>query len=153
MRLIRELEKLQEERGYLDPASLRELASRLRAPLYRLEGLASFYPHFRTWPVPAVTISVCRDMACHLAGGDGVADALEVELAGRDDVRIEETSCLGCCELAPAGPRHRQRAPTAGGGRKIPGGRWTKRRAKPRQRAAKRHRRCPRWRSPRPKQS
>ena len=102
MRLIRELEKLQEERGYLDPASLRELASRLRAPLYRLEGLASFYPHFRTWPVPAVTISVCRDMACHLAGGDGGADALEVELADRDDVRVEETSCLGCCELAPA---------------------------------------------------
>ena len=102
MRLIRELEELQAERGCLDEASLRELSSRLGVPLYRLEGLVSFYPHFRTEPAPPVTISVCRDMSCHLAGPEHVADALREELAGREGLAVEEASCLGCCELAPA---------------------------------------------------
>jgi NADH:ubiquinone oxidoreductase subunit E len=73
VRLIRELERLQAERGHLDEACLRELGSRLGVPLYRLEGLVSFYPHFRTEPAPPVTISVCRDMSCHLAGAAPVA--------------------------------------------------------------------------------
>ena len=102
MRLIRELERLQAERGHLDPAGLRELGSRLRVPLYRLEELVSFYPHFRTEPAPPVTISVCRDMSCHLAGGSDEADALGGELAGAERFSVEEASCLGCCELAPA---------------------------------------------------
>ncbi len=102
MRLIRELERLQAERGYLDEASLGELSSRLGVPLYRLEGLVSFYPHFKTEPAPPVTISVCRDMSCHLAGAEHVADALRKELAGTEDLAVEEASCLGCCELAPA---------------------------------------------------
>jgi NADH:ubiquinone oxidoreductase subunit F (NADH-binding)/NADH:ubiquinone oxidoreductase subunit E len=102
MRLIRQLEGLQAERGYLDEGSLRELSSRLGVPLYRLEGLVSFYPHFRTEPAPPVTISVCRDMSCHLAGPEHVADALRKELAGREGLAVEEASCLGACELAPA---------------------------------------------------
>lgn len=102
MRLTRELEKLQAERGHLDEAALRELSSRLGVPLYRLEGLVSFYPHFRAEPAPAVTISVCRDMSCHLAGAEQAAAALGNELAGSEDVLVEEASCLGCCELAPA---------------------------------------------------
>jgi NADH:ubiquinone oxidoreductase subunit F (NADH-binding)/NADH:ubiquinone oxidoreductase subunit E len=102
MRLIRELERLQAERGHLDEACLRELGSRLGVPLYRLEGLVSFYPHFRTEPAPPVTISICRDMSCHLAGAPLVADALKEQLTGRERPAVEEASCLGCCELAPA---------------------------------------------------
>ncbi|MEJ2310914.1 MAG: NAD(P)H-dependent oxidoreductase subunit E [Gemmatimonadales bacterium] len=102
MRLIRELERQQAERGHLDEACLRELSSRLGVPLYRLEGLVSFYPHFRTEPAPPVTISVCRDMSCHLAGGADEADALWGELASAERFSVEEASCLGCCELAPA---------------------------------------------------
>jgi NADH:ubiquinone oxidoreductase subunit F (NADH-binding)/NADH:ubiquinone oxidoreductase subunit E len=102
MRLIRELERLQTERGHLDEACVRELASRLGVPLYRLEGLVSFYPHFRTEPAPPVTISVCRDMSCHLAGAGHVADALREGLIGAERPAVEEASCLGCCELAPA---------------------------------------------------
>ncbi|MEJ2370295.1 MAG: NADH-ubiquinone oxidoreductase-F iron-sulfur binding region domain-containing protein, partial [Gemmatimonadales bacterium] len=77
-------------------------SSRLGVPLYRLEGLVSFYPHFRTEPAPPVTISVCRDMSCHLAGGADEADALWGELASAERFSVEEASCLGCCELAPA---------------------------------------------------
>ncbi len=103
MSLIHQLERLQEERGYLEADALRELAHQVGAPLYRLQELVSFYPHFRTTPPAAITVGVCRDMSCHLAGSEGGAERLARALADEDvDVEIEEVSCLGCCELAPA---------------------------------------------------
>ncbi|MGD8496679.1 MAG: NAD(P)H-dependent oxidoreductase subunit E [Gemmatimonadales bacterium] len=101
MSLIHELERLQEERGFLAEDALRELAHASKTPLYRLQELISFYPHFRTTPPSPTTVHVCRDMSCHLAGGDGLAERLRDAL-DREDVEIEEVSCLGCCELAPA---------------------------------------------------
>jgi NADH:ubiquinone oxidoreductase subunit F (NADH-binding) len=102
MRLLRELDRLQAAKGYLDEPTLSELSARLKVPLYRLEGLVSFYPHFRTEAAPPVTISLCRDMSCHLAGADGLADRVRDLIGGREDVTVESASCLGCCELAPA---------------------------------------------------
>jgi NADH:ubiquinone oxidoreductase subunit F (NADH-binding)/NADH:ubiquinone oxidoreductase subunit E len=102
MSLIHELERLQEERGHLDSEALRDLAHRLGVPLYRLQEIVSFYPHFRTRPPAALEVHVCRDMSCHLAGGPGLAERLAKALEGRDDVRVSETSCLGICEMAPA---------------------------------------------------
>lgn len=102
MGLIHELERLQEERGYLAEDALRELSHSLGTPLYRLQELVSFYPHFRSSPSAPITVAVCRDMSCHLGGCEGLADRLRDALAGRKDVEIEEVSCLGCCELAPA---------------------------------------------------
>ncbi len=58
--VIRELNRLQEEHGYLRPADLKELSERLRVPLYRLQGLATFYPHFRTTPPPPAIVTLCR---------------------------------------------------------------------------------------------
>ncbi|MEJ2482325.1 MAG: NAD(P)H-dependent oxidoreductase subunit E [Gemmatimonadota bacterium] len=104
MSLIHELEALQAERGHLDGESLRELARRIGEPLYRLQEIVSFYPHFREDPPAARTFHVCRDMSCHLAGADGLADLIRGALGDADvaDVAVIETSCLGCCELAPA---------------------------------------------------
>jgi NADH:ubiquinone oxidoreductase subunit F (NADH-binding)/NADH:ubiquinone oxidoreductase subunit E len=101
MSLIHELERLQEDRGFLSEDTLRELAHASKTPLYRLQELISFYPHFRTSPPSPITVHVCRDMSCHLAGGDGLTERLR-EALDRDDVEVEEVSCLGCCELAPA---------------------------------------------------
>lgn len=101
MSLIHELELLQQEHGHLTDDLLRDLAHSLVTPLYRLQELVSFYPHFRTTPPAAVTVQVCRDMSCHLAQADGLAEKLAAELR-EADVEVEEVSCLGCCELAPA---------------------------------------------------
>ena len=102
MSLIHELEALQEERGHLDSEALRDLAHRLGVPLYRMQEIVSFYPHFRTEPPAPLEVHVCRDMSCHLVGGPGLAERVAKAFAGRDDVRVSETSCLGICELAPA---------------------------------------------------
>ncbi|MGE0374962.1 MAG: NADH-ubiquinone oxidoreductase-F iron-sulfur binding region domain-containing protein [Planctomycetaceae bacterium] len=94
MKLIRELMQLQEERGYLSDETLREVSDRRRVPLYRLEGLVSFYTHFRRTPPPQEVIHVCRDVCCAMHQADSPTGFLTGE--------IHEVSCLGRCDAAPA---------------------------------------------------
>ena len=102
MRLIGELHRLQAERGYLREDELRGLAERLRVPLYRVEEVVSFYPHFQTSPPPKAQLGLCRDVSCMLAGGESFAARVKELLARAVDVTVEEVSCLGRCDRAPA---------------------------------------------------
>src|SRR5262249_29919667 len=103
MSLISRLNELQQAHGYLSEAALRGLARPENVPLYRLQGLVSFYPHFRTTPPPRVELTVCRDMSCWLAGGEARCARLRQEMAGVPGVEVHEVSCLGRCDRAPAG--------------------------------------------------
>ena len=102
--LIDELRVIQREHGYLPPEALRALAERAQVPLYQLHGVASFYPHFRLAPPPAVEVRVCADMSCHLRGGDDLRRSLQARLGerGPSGVVMREVSCLGQCDRAPA---------------------------------------------------
>jgi NADH:ubiquinone oxidoreductase subunit F (NADH-binding)/NADH:ubiquinone oxidoreductase subunit E len=102
VKLIRELTRIQHERGCLDAETLREIAARENVPLYRLEGLVGFYPHFRRTPAPNVTVRVCCDVTCSLGGCHDLTERLRETVAGRSDITIEEVSCLGRCDSAPA---------------------------------------------------
>lgn len=102
MELIRELTQLQNERGWLSDETLRELSKIRRVPLYRLEGLVSFYPHFRRSPPPRVSVHVCRDVACAMAGACTVRDELQSRTGESGDVELHESSCLGRCDSGPA---------------------------------------------------
>ncbi len=102
MRLLRELMRLQHERGFIDEAALRDLSSRERVPLYRLEGLVSFYPHFRRTAPPASTVDVCRDVVCSMRGCGELTSELRSKLQDNGDAELHEVSCLGRCETAPA---------------------------------------------------
>jgi NADH:ubiquinone oxidoreductase subunit F (NADH-binding)/NADH:ubiquinone oxidoreductase subunit E len=96
-----ELREIQRQFGYLPPEQLRELAKRIDVPLYRLHGVASFYPHFRLTPPPKADVCVCQDMSCHLRGADALRSRLEENLHGQDAV-VRGISCLGRCDQAPA---------------------------------------------------
>lgn len=102
MGLIAELNGLQARHGYLRDTDMKELAGRLRLPLYRLQEVASFYPHFRATPPPRVEISLCRDLCCFLAGGERWNAKVKELLKGQPDTEVREVSCLGRCEKAPA---------------------------------------------------
>lgn len=99
--IIQALNGLLHEHGHLREEDLRALAERLGVPLYRLQGVASFYPHFRRTPPPRVEVAVCRDVACRLAGGRDLCDRARARLAA-EGVEVREVSCLGRCEIAPA---------------------------------------------------
>ena len=101
LELLTELLALQHRHGYVDDESLRELAGRRNVPLYRLEGLVSFYSHFRREPPAATTFQVCRDVVCCMHGGDEHAERLQAATLGKD-ASVERVSCLGRCDRAPA---------------------------------------------------
>jgi len=100
--IIDALNELLHEKGYLQNDDLRALAHKLNVPLYRLEGLVSFYPHFRRTPPPSVEVALCRDVTCRLAGGPDFCSRVRHALEGIKDVEVREVSCLGRCDTAPA---------------------------------------------------
>ncbi len=103
--IIDELRVIQKQHGYLPKNELQALSKRTNTPLYRLHGVADFFPHFRLEPPPAVEVLVCADMSCHLNGADELRKAIEERVAtlGPSGVVIREVSCLGQCDRAPAG--------------------------------------------------
>jgi formate dehydrogenase/NADH-quinone oxidoreductase subunit F len=107
--LIPELNAIQARLGWLPREELEALSRSTRRPRYEIEGLISFYPHFRTSAPPKVQVSVCRDLPCWLRNGgtDAAADSDD------PDVEIIEVSCLGRCDIAPAGAVNEHPAPVA----------------------------------------
>ena len=100
--LMPALTAIQREHGWLPRETLTELSRELRRPLYEIEGLISFYPHFRTEPPSKIDLHVCHDLSCWLHGSD--ERIAEIKERWGDDVEIEiqEVSCLGRCDIAPA---------------------------------------------------
>ena len=58
MNLINELKAIQERHGYLPEEELRAFSQRAIVPLYHIQAVASFYPHFRLRPGPKVEVKV-----------------------------------------------------------------------------------------------
>jgi NADH:ubiquinone oxidoreductase subunit F (NADH-binding) len=90
--LIPALNAIQREHGWLPRQELVALSRDMRRPLYEIEGLVSFYPHFRTAPPEGEEVAVCRDLSCWLARGRA-----EVP----EGATVREVSCLGRCDVAP----------------------------------------------------
>ena len=102
--IFSELREIQRQFGYLPADELKALASKIDVPLYRLHGVASFYPHFHLTPPPKVDVRVCQDMSCHLRGADELRKELDRAAlqSANADVKISGVSCLGRCDQAPA---------------------------------------------------
>jgi len=90
--LIPLLHAIQREFGWLPREELVRLSREVRRPLYEIEGLVSFYPHFRTSPKDGVEVAVCRDLSCRLA-----RDRVQIP----EGAEVHEVSCVGRCDRAP----------------------------------------------------
>jgi NADH:ubiquinone oxidoreductase subunit F (NADH-binding)/NADH:ubiquinone oxidoreductase subunit E len=95
---------IQHKHGYLPADQIQELSKSLQIPLYQINGVAEFYPEFRTSPPAQAMVEVCTDMACHLRGADTLFGDLEQRFAklGKRAVELHRRSCLGQCDSAPA---------------------------------------------------
>jgi formate dehydrogenase beta subunit len=100
--LIPALHAIQERLGWLPREELEALARDVRRPLYEIQGLISFYPHFRTDPPAKVALHACHDLSCWLQGADQRIAALAERYGADADVEFTEVSCLGRCDAAPA---------------------------------------------------
>jgi formate dehydrogenase beta subunit len=100
--LIPALNAIQARLGWLPREELEELAREVRRPRYEIEGIISFYPHFRTTPPSKVALHVCHDLSCWLRGGEDRIAAVREKYGEDTDVELVEVSCLGRCDVAPA---------------------------------------------------
>ncbi|MGH2889349.1 MAG: NAD(P)H-dependent oxidoreductase subunit E [Solirubrobacteraceae bacterium] len=100
--LIPSLNAIQRQHGWLPRAELERLARETHRPLYEIEGLISFYPHFHTEAPRAVQVTVCHDLSCWLHGADEQIAAVRERYGDDVDVEVREVSCSGRCEIAPA---------------------------------------------------
>lgn len=102
--IVPALRDIQERYGYLPEEELEFLALRADVPLYRVQEVASFFPHFRLNEPPRVTVGICQSMTCHLRGAAGLLAGMQT--AFRDEIEkktlsIDGVSCLGRCDRAP----------------------------------------------------
>ncbi len=99
-----DLRAIQSQYGYLPAEQLEALSKKTGTPLYRIHGVADFYPHFHLSPPPKVRANICTDMSCHLRGADALRMGLKQHFRGMSEreVSVGEVSCLGQCDGAPA---------------------------------------------------
>jgi formate dehydrogenase beta subunit len=100
--LIPALQAIQERLGWLPREELEALSRDTRRPLYEIQGLISFYPHFRISPPPPAALHACHDLSCWLQGADRRITDLRERYADQADVEFTEVSCIGRCDAAPA---------------------------------------------------
>ena len=100
--LIPDLHAIQQEHGWLPREELERLSRERSRPLYEIEGLITFYPHFHTQPPAAVDLACCHDLSCWLHGAEERIADLRERYGDDADVHLREVSCIGRCDTAPA---------------------------------------------------
>jgi NADH-quinone oxidoreductase subunit E len=97
----------QERHGYLTPDALRETADALGVTPAFCQSVATFYDMFHLEPVGRHKVEVCTNLACALAGAQGVVDALAAELGIEPgettedgEITFRTVECLGGCGYA-----------------------------------------------------
>ena len=107
--LIAILQEVQALVGYISEDSVKYITESTGISSSKILGVASFYAGFRLKPIGKYRIMVCMGTACHVNGGERVADTLRRTLgieAGdiTEDGLFswEEVACLGCCSISPA---------------------------------------------------
>jgi len=98
----------QEERGWLPPEALREVADVLELTPAYCQAVASFYDMFHLEPVGRHMVEICTNLSCALVGAQRVVEAFESTLgvkAGETtedgEITFRAVECLGGCGYAP----------------------------------------------------
>ncbi len=106
--LIPALQRVQDVDGYISRERMLEIHRQSGIPLAHIYGVATFYAQFRLHPIGKNLIKVCHGTACHVAGANGITEAIEgaLEVKTGETTRdrlytLETVACLGCCSLAP----------------------------------------------------
>lgn len=94
------LHAIQDELGHIPAEAVPDIAQALNLSRAEVHGVISYYHHFRSEPVRAHVVQVCRAEACQSMGGE----ALWTHACSRasDSLTLEPVYCLGLCATAPA---------------------------------------------------
>jgi NADH:ubiquinone oxidoreductase subunit E len=106
--LIPLLQKIQEEFGYIPPATTQPIARALGLFPVQVQGVISFYEQLYTKPQGKKVVRVCRGTACHVRGGKTILKLVKRQLGLEEgetssdyEYTLETVACIGVCALAP----------------------------------------------------
>lgn len=105
--LIPLLQHFQKQSGYISQECVGEIARFLRVSENHIYGVASFYSQFTFHKPGKNHVRVCLGTACHVQGGQQLADEVKDRLGIRSGqvspdgkFDYQEVACLGCCAQA-----------------------------------------------------
>jgi formate dehydrogenase subunit gamma len=103
------LRRIQDELGWVPPASVPMIAEILNLSRAEVHGVLSFYHDFRDHPPGRIVVSICRAESCQAMGGVALADHVQRRLGiafGQTSpdgaFTLEPVYCLGNCACSPA---------------------------------------------------
>lgn len=106
--LIAALAIAQDEKGWVSPAVIQDIAQYLGQPPIGVQEVATFYNMFDIKPVGKFKITVCTNLPCALTHGDEVAQHVQKKLgiAFRETTpdglfTLIEGECMGACGDSP----------------------------------------------------
>ena len=98
----------QDEKGWLAPETLQDIADYLQMPAIAVQEVATFYNMYNVKPVGKFKISVCTNLPCALSGGERAAAHLKQRLgidyretSADGQFTLVEGECMGACGDAP----------------------------------------------------
>jgi NADH-quinone oxidoreductase subunit E len=98
----------QDEKGWLPPEVMQDVADYLGMPAIAVQEVATFYNMYNTKPVGKFKISVCTNLPCQLSGGEKAAHHLKQtlgigfrETTADGQFTLVEGECMGACGDAP----------------------------------------------------
>jgi NADH-quinone oxidoreductase subunit E len=98
----------QDEKGWLPPEVMQDVADYLGMPAIAVQEVATFYNMYNVKPVGTYKISVCTNLPCQLSGGEKAAQYLKEKLgigfretSADGQFTLVEGECMGACGDAP----------------------------------------------------
>ena len=103
------LHEIQGQLGYVPPESIELIAKALNQSSAEIYGVISFYHQFRTTPVGAHQVEICRAESCQSMGGRALEAHAKASLGvdyhqttSDGEVTLETVYCLGNCACSPS---------------------------------------------------
>ena len=98
----------QEEKGWVSPEVIEDIASYLQVPPISVQEVATFYNMYDTAPVGRFKVTVCTNLPCALRDGVKTAEYLKEKLGiGFNETTadglftLKEGECMGACGDSP----------------------------------------------------
>jgi NADH-quinone oxidoreductase subunit E len=98
----------QDEKGWLAPEVMQEVADYLGMPAIAVQEVATFYAMYNLKPAGRNKITICTNLPCALSGGEKAAHYLKHKLGidyrettADGQFTLMEGECMGACGDAP----------------------------------------------------
>jgi len=98
----------QDEKGWLAPEVMQDIADYIGMPAIAVQEVATFYNMYNLKPLGKQKITICTNLPCALSGGEKAANRLKEKLGidyrettADGNFTLVEGECMGACGDAP----------------------------------------------------